>query len=74
MLDKSVGELQAKTTRMDEQGTVFVQKQQDQELKEVAKLAEQVRRMEIETSHFDVMEAEHLRLTKDVEELKNGKK
>lgn len=37
-------------------------------------LAARVKSIEDDTKHFDVMEAEHLRLTKDVENLKNGKK
>lgn len=37
-------------------------------------LEARIKSIESDTKHFDVMEAEHLRLTKDVEALKNGKK
>jgi cell division protein FtsB len=42
--------------------------------KQIGKFESRLDRIEQETSHFDVMEAEHLRLTQDVEKLKDGKK
>ncbi len=68
-----VGIIETKATRADERAAT-VANVQEQETKEVGVFKSRLTRMEQDTAHFDVMEAEHLRLTKDVENLKNGKK
>ena len=59
---------------MDELGTTRSHYLVDEQEKRISKLESRIETIEKDTSHFDVMEAEHLRLTKDVENLKNGKK
>jgi hypothetical protein len=51
-----------------------IQNIQSQETREIAELRTIVERVEKETSHFDVMEYEHRRLTEDVEKLKDARK
>lgn len=46
----------------------------DEQQKQISKLDAKIEEVVKDTSHFDVMEREHQRLTKDVEDLKNGRK
>jgi hypothetical protein len=73
-LDTSVGELKAKTARMDEHGSTYLLNIEAQQQKAIGEVVARLERMEKETAHYDVMEYEHRRLTEDVEKLKNGQK
>lgn len=59
--------------RMDNHGSTYTQNVQGQQTLQIAELSARVERMERETSHLDVMEYEHRRLTEDIEKLKNDK-
>ena len=65
-----MADLRALTERIDRQDTPLSKRVIAME----SAVESRLQRIEQDTKHFDVMEAEHIRLTKDVEELKRGKK
>jgi hypothetical protein len=68
------GQISATVARMDEGGTHASHSQILQAEKDLGALDARVKTIEADTKHLDVLEAEHRRLTTDVESLKNGKK
>jgi len=71
--DKRLNSLEASQKGIDERATT-AKSAAIQLTKELGEAMARVGRVEQETAHFDVMESENRRLTKDVEELKSGKK
>ena len=67
------GQTDAIIKRMDADGTVhghYADERQDRQLSEHD---ERLKRAEQDTRHLEVLESEHRRLTRDVEELKAGR-
>ena len=67
--ERRITSLESLQKRVDEFGTTYIQN-----TKQLSEIEARIERMEKETSHFDVMEFEHRRLTEEVEKLKDGKK
>lgn len=72
--EKRIGVIEEVQKRIDEHGTIFVQHMLEEQNKQLGEFRTRVERVEKDTSHFDVLEVEHQRLTKDVEELKEHAK
>ena len=68
------GQTEAKLQRMDEQGTIHSHYEVEKLARDITALKTKVDRMEEDTRHIEVLESEHRRLTKDVEDLRNGRK
>jgi hypothetical protein len=70
------GNIDATLKRMDEQGTIKSHYAVEQDGKDIARLDGRLGKVEEDTTRFRVLEAEHRRLTADVEKLKDdaGKK
>lgn len=69
-LNEWKGGIDAIVKRMDEQGTNSARYQLQEIEKDLTDLKSRIKRTEEDTGHLDVLESEHRRLTKDVEELK----
>jgi hypothetical protein len=74
--NRRIGAVEEKVKGMDEKGTQHSSGQLDEIHRDIGRVEARVSAVEAETSHFDVIESEHRRLTKDVEDLKaeHGKK
>jgi hypothetical protein len=68
------GQTDATLKRMDAQGTINSHYANEQQDKQLSAIEVRLKRTEDDTRHIEVIESEHRRLTKDVEELRNGKK
>ncbi len=68
------GQTEGIIKRMDEAGTVHDQYEAKTLNTSLAEVKVRVDKIEEETKHIGVLESEHRRLTKDVEDLRNGKK
>lgn len=68
------GQTEGLIKRMDEQGTMRSQYEDKATTMAATELKVRVEKLEEQTKHIEVLESEHRRLTKDVEELRNGKK
>ena len=68
------GQTEGLIRRMDDQGTMRSQYEDKTTTAAAAELKVRVEKLEEQTKHIEVLESEHRRLTKDVEELRNGKK
>lgn len=68
------GQTEGVLKRMDDSGTYHGHYADERQDKQIAVLETKVGRLEDDTKHLEVIESEHRRLTKDVEELRNGKK
>ena len=71
--DQRLSTLEASQKAIDERATT-AKNAAIQLTKELGESLSRVQRVEQETAHFDVMEAAQRRLTKDMEDLKSGKK
>ncbi len=65
------GETEAVIRRMDRDGTVHSQWKWEEATKERAEMKVRLEKLEDTTKHIEVLESEHRRLTKDVEELRS---
>jgi len=68
------GQIDGTINRMDKEGTVHGHINDQREDEQIVVLDARMRRVEEDTRHIEVIESEHRRLTKDVEDLRNGKK
>ncbi len=68
------GQTEAVIKRMDDTGTVHDQYETKTLNSALTEVKVRVDKIEEETKHIGVLESEHRRLTKDVEDLRNGKK
>ncbi len=68
------GETTATLLRMDEQGSHHAQNEIEKLREKISRLEVKMDKVEDQTKHIEVIESEHRRLTKDVEDLRNGKK
>lgn len=68
------GQTEAQLKRMDETGTIHSHFEVEKANRDISVIESKVEKIEEQTRHIEVIESEHRRLTKDVEELRNGKK
>jgi|SRR5882724_12197906 len=68
------GNIDATIRRMDDLGTIHGKFADESQDKTLAAMEPRLKKVEDDTRHLEVIESEHRRLTKDVEELRNGKK
>ncbi len=68
------GETEGIIKRMDNTGTMHDQYEGKAVAAQISELKTKVDKLEDQTKHVEVLESEHRRLTKDVEDLRNGKK
>lgn len=68
------GTVDATLKRMDESDTVVSHYRDVEQDKAIADLQARMKKSEDEGRHWEVIETEHNRLTRDVEELRHGKK
>jgi len=68
------GNTDATIKRMDDSGTIYGKFTDDKEKQDIAVLQDKVSKLEQDTRQLPVIESEHKRLTKDVDDLTHGKK
>jgi len=68
------GNTDAIVKRMDDSGTIYGKFTDDKEKQDIAVLQDKVSKLEQDTRQLPVIESEHRRLTKDVDDLTHGKK
>lgn len=68
------GKTEEAIQKMNEHGTTHSQWTDEREDREIAKHEARLDKLEEITRHVEVLESEHRRLTRDVEDLRNGKK
>lgn len=60
--------------RMDQEGSTYSHYMMEKILTKQVEIDTRLKHVEDDTRHIEVLESEHRRLTKDVEEIRNGKK